>query len=410
MITLAMHKCLSIRFPWLPIFVALLLSATNNATAIEPVLAPVANEKLKEYNTVLTRMREEYVDVLDDNMLIEASIKGMVNRIDPEGEYLDREAFKELSGEASKNMASVGLEIGREDEWLKVVAPLDDSPAYYADIRSGDLIVEIDHVYVKNMTLTEGVSRLRGKPNTKVTVTVMRKGEDQPRDISLTRQMIKLQSVKSRMLETGYAYVRIARLQENTLSMLTTHLKQLYKLAEPKGLILDLRNNSGGLLHAAVGVAAIFLQPKAVVASMTGRTKDTNMILLAESGFYIRTGPDFTKEIPAGIKTVPLIVIVNHGSAAGAEIIAGALQDHQRAMIIGQPTFGRATLQTIMPLPSGAALKLTTAHWHTPRGRSVRSSGIVPDVILPKKGDMPGINDYLDEVLAQLKKSQGTKH
>lgn len=213
-------------------------------------------------------MREEYVDVLDDNMLIEASIKGMVNRIDPEGEYLDREAFKELSGEASKNMASVGLEIGREDGWLKVVAPLDDSPAYYADIRSGDLIIKIDHVYVKNMTLTEGVSRLRGKPNTTVTVTVVRKGEDQPRDISLTRQMIKLQSVKFSMLETGYAYVRIASLQQSTLSMLTTHLKQLYKLGEPKGLILDLRNNSGGLLHAAVGVAAIFLQPKAIVASM----------------------------------------------------------------------------------------------------------------------------------------------
>ena len=404
-----MHKYLSIRFCGLPL-IALLLGAPSNVTAIEPTLAPVAIEKLKEYNTVLTRMREEYVDVLNDNMLIEASIKGMVNRIDPEGEYLDREAFKELSGEASKNMASVGLEIGREDEWLKVVAPLDDSPAYYADIRSGDLIVEIDHVYVKNMTLTEGVSRLRGKPNTNVTVTVMRKGEDQPRDISLTRQMIKLQSVKSRMLETGYAYVRIARLQENTLSMLTTHLKQLYKLAEPKGLILDLRNNSGGLLHAAVGVAAIFLQPKAVVASMTGRTKDTNMILLAESGFYIRTGPDFTKEIPAGIKTVPLIVIVNHGSAAGAEIIAGALQDHQRAIIIGQPTFGRATLQTIMPLQSGAALKLTTAHWHTPRGRSVRSTGIVPDVVFPEQRGIPGTSDYLDEVLVILKKRQGTEH
>lgn len=404
-----MHKYLSIRFCGLP-FVALLLGASDNATAIEPTLAPVAIEKLKEYNTVLTRMREEYVDVLADNVLIEASIKGMVNRIDPEGEYLDREAFKELSGEASKNMASVGLEIGREDGWLKVVAPLDDSPAYYADIRSGDLIIKIDHVYVKNMTLTEGVSRLRGKPNTTVTVTLVRKGEEQPRDISLTRQMIKLQSVKFRMLETGYAYVRIASLQQSTLAMLTTHLKQLYKLGEPKGLILDLRNNTGGLLNAAVGVAAIFLQPKAVVASMTGRTKDTNMTLLAESGFYIRTGPDFTKEIPPGIKTLPLVVIVNHGSAAGAEIIAGALQDHQRAIIIGQPTFGRATLQTIMPLQSGAALKLTTAHWHTPRGRSVRSTGIVPDVVFPEQRGIPGTSDYLDEVLVILKKRQGTEH
>ena len=405
-----MHKYLFVRLGWLQILVALLLGAPYNATAIEPALAPGAIEKLKEFNIVLTRMREEYVEVLDDNTLIEASIKGMVSRIDPEGEYLDREAFKELTGEASKNMAAVGLEIVRENEWLKVVAPLDGSPAYYADIRSGDLIIKIDHVYVKNMTLTEGVSRLRGKPNTRVTITLVRKGEDQPRDISLTRQMIKLQSVKFRMLEPDYAYVRIAKLQENTLTMLTTHLKQMYQLSEPKGLILDLRNNSGGLLHGAVGVAAIFLQPKAIVASMTGRTKDTNITLLAESEFYIRTGPDFTKEIPAGIKMLPLIVIVNHGSAAGAEIIASSLQDHQRAIIVGQPTFGRTTLQTVMPLQSGAALKLTTARWHTPKGKSVSSMGITPDVILPEKNDLLDTSDYLDEVLVILKNRQSIKH
>lgn len=280
-----MPKYLAEPFAWLPILVTLLMSAPNTATAVEPSLGPVAVDELKEFNTVLTRVREHYVEVLDNPALIEASIKGMVNRIDPEGEYIDRETLKALSGEASKNMASVGLEIGREGEWLKVVAPLDDSPAYYADIRSGDLIMKIDHVYVKNMTLTEVASRLRGKPDTTVTVTRLRKGEDQPRDISLTRQIIKSQSVKFRMLEAGYAYVRIASLQQGTLSMLTTHLKQLYTLGEPKGLILDLRNNTGGLLHAAVGVAAIFLQPKAVVASMTGRTEESNMTLLAESGF-----------------------------------------------------------------------------------------------------------------------------
>lgn len=405
-----MPKYLAEPFAWLPILVTLLMSAPNTATAVEPSLGPVAVDELKEFNTVLTRVREHYVEVLDNPALIEASIKGMVNRIDPEGEYIDRETLKALSGEASKNMASVGLEIGREGEWLKVVAPLDDSPAYYADIRSGDLIMKIDHVYVKNMTLTEVASRLRGKPDTTVTVTRLRKGEDQPRDISLTRQIIKSQSVKFRMLEAGYAYVRIASLQQGTLSMLTTHLKQLYTLGEPKGLILDLRNNTGGLLHAAVGVAAIFLQPKAVVASMTGRTEESNMTLLAESGFYIRTGPDFTKEIPAAIKMLPLVVIVNRGSAAGAEILAGALQDHQRAIIVGQPTFGRATVQTLLPLQSGAALRLTTARWYTPSGKSVRSTGIVPDVVFPEKGDLLGGQDALDEVLALLKNRESTKH
>jgi len=268
-----------------------------------------------------------------------------------------------------------------------VVSPIEDTPAYRAGIKSGDLIIRLDETPVKGMSLNDAVKRMRGKPNTPIKLTVLRKGEPKPLEITLIRDVIKVQSVKSKLVEPGYGYLRVVQFQERSGENMARHLNTLYKDGRLKGLVLDLRNDPGGLLNGAVGVSAAFLPPKSVVVTTDGRTEDAKRKYLAITEDYLRGGSDdYLKSLPAAVKTVPMVVLVNGGSASASEIVAGALQDHKRALIMGTQTFGKGSVQTIMPLGNSTAIKLTTARYYTPSGRSIQAKGITPDIVIEEPG------------------------
>jgi len=280
----------------------------------------------------------------------------------------------------------LGIEVGMEDGFVKVVAPIDDSPASRAGIKSGDLIVRLNDAAVKGMTLNDAVKRMRGKPNTQITLTIVRKGEAKPLVVTLTRAIIKIQSVKSKLLEPGYVYFRVTQFQEHTGEYLAREIERLFKANQGpmRGLVLDLRNDPGGLLNGAVAVSAAFLPQGSLVVYTDGRTDDAKMRLNANPEHYLRGRgkEDYVKRLPPELKTVPMVVLVNSGSASASEIVAGALQDHQRAVIMGQSTFGKGSVQTILPLNNNTAIKLTTARYFTPNGRSIQAKGIIPDILL----------------------------
>jgi carboxyl-terminal processing protease len=277
----------------------------------------------------------------------------------------------------------LGIEVGMEDGFVKVISPIEDTPAYRAGLKSGDLIIKLDDTSVKGLTLNDAVKRMRGKPKTNLRVTIFRKGEAKPFEVTLTREVIKVQSVKSKVVEPGYAWVRLTQFQENTTQSMVKHINELYKAGPIKGLVLDLRNDPGGLLNSAVGISAAFLPPKVTVTSTDGRTEDAKRQYTAQPEDYLRGNQeDFLKQLPAGIKSVPMVVLVNSGSASASEIVAGALQDHKRALIMGTQTFGKGSVQTVLPLPGNTAIKLTTARYYTPSGRSIQAKGITPDIIV----------------------------
>ena len=264
-----------------------------------------------------------------------------------------------------------------------MISPIEDTPAFRAGIKAGDLIIKLDETSVKGMALNDAVKRMRGKPKTNIVLTIMRKGEAKPIVVTLVREVIKVQSVKSKVVEPGYGYVRVVQFQEQTAASLAQHLDRLVKQGDLKGLVLDLRNDPGGLLHGAVGVSAAFLPPGALVVSTDGRADDAKRKYVASPEDYLRgSRDDFIRGIPASIKTVPMVVLVNGGSASASEIVAGALQDHKRAVVMGTQSFGKGSVQTILPLNSNAAIKLTTARYFTPNGRSIQAKGIVPDIIV----------------------------
>ena len=270
-----------------------------------------------------------------------------------------------------------------EDGFVKVISPIEDTPAFRAGVKPGDLIIKLDDTPVKGMTLNDAVKRMRGKPKTQITLTITRKGESAPIIVTLTRDVIRVQSVVSKMIEPGYGFVRVRAFQENTTESLVKHLEGLFKQGQVKGLVLDLRNDPGGLLHGAVAVSAAFLPQKTLVVSTDGRTEDARRKFYASPEDYLRGNrDDILRRLPDGIKTVPMVVLVNTGSASASEIVAGALQDHKRAAIMGTPTFGKGSVQTIMPLGNSTAIKLTTARYYTPSGRSIQARGIVPDVLV----------------------------
>jgi carboxyl-terminal processing protease len=266
---------------------------------------------------------------------------------------------------------------------VKVVAPIEDTPAFRAGVKAGDLIIKLDETNVKGMTLNDAVKRMRGKPNTDITLTIIRKGDPKPKIVTLTRAVIQIQSVKNKLIEPGYAYVRVTQFQEHTPEKLAAALDSMWKQSngQVKGMILDLRNDPGGLLNAAVAISAAFLPQNALVVYTDGRTEDSKMRLYASSEYYLRgSKEDYLKKLPASVKTVPMVVLVNGGSASASEIVAGALQDHKRAIIMGTQTFGKGSVQTILPLGNNTAIKLTTARYYTPNGRSIQAKGIVPDI------------------------------
>ncbi|TMH46276.1 MAG: S41 family peptidase, partial [Betaproteobacteria bacterium] len=277
----------------------------------------------------------------------------------------------------------LGIEVGMEEGFVKVVSPIEDTPAFRAGLKPGDFIIKIDDTSVKGMTLNDAVKRMRGKPKTTIRLTILRKGEPKPFEVTLTRDIIRVQSVKSKLIEPGYGWVRVAQFQEHTGENLVKHVEGLYKNGPLKGLILDLRNDPGGLLNGAVGISSAFLPRGVVVVSTDGRTEDAKRKFIAAPEDYLRGNrEDYLKNLPAAVKTVPMVVLVNGGSASASEIVAGALQDHKRATVLGTPTFGKGSVQTILPLGNNTAIKLTTARYYTPSGRSIQAKGITPDVLI----------------------------
>jgi carboxyl-terminal processing protease len=347
---------------------------------------PLPIEELRAFTEVFGRVKSDYVEPVEDKKLITEAINGMLTGLDPHSAYLDQEAFKELQVGTQGEFGGLGIEVGMEDGFVKVVSPIDDSPASRAGLKPGDLIVKLDEASVKGMTLNDAVKRMRGKPNTQITLTIVRKGEQKPIVVTLTRAVIKIQSVKSKLLEPGYAYFRVTQFQEHTGETLAKAINTLFKQnhGQMKGIVLDLRNDPGGLLNGAVAVSAAFLKPKALVVYTDGRTEDSKMRLTATPDDYLRgrAKDDYIRSLPPEIKTVPMVVLVNGGSASASEIVAGALQDHKRAVIMGQQSFGKGSVQTILPLGNNTAIKLTTARYYTPNGRSIQAKGITPDIPL----------------------------
>jgi carboxyl-terminal processing protease len=347
--------------------------------------SPIPLEEIRQFTEVYNAVKANYVEPVDDKKLMQEAISGMLSGLDPHSAYLDNEGFKDLQTSTQGEFGGLGMEIGTEDGAIKVIAPIDDTPAARAGIKGGDLIFKIDEQVTRGLTVTEAVKLMRGKPKTPVTLTVLRKGETQPLEFKLVRDVIRVQSVKSNLIEPGYGYVRIAQFQERTTEDLVKHVNELYKQGPLKGLVIDLRNDPGGLLHSAIGVSAAFLPARTVVVTTDGRTPDARRKFVAAQEDYQRgRGEDILARLPKEVKSVPIVVLVNGASASASEIVAGALQDHKRATVIGTPTFGKGSVQTIIPLrlegDSSAAIKLTTARYYTPSGRSIQAKGIVPDL------------------------------
>ncbi|HKJ07877.1 MAG TPA: S41 family peptidase [Gammaproteobacteria bacterium] len=325
--------------------------------------------QLREFTNVYARIKKDYVEPVSDNTLMQDAIRGMMAGLDPHSAYLDKRQFKELQVGTTGQFGGLGIEVGMEDGFIKVVSPIDDTPAQRAGIKSGDLIIRLDDTPVKGMTLNDAVNRMRGKPGTKITLTVVREGAQKPLKFTLTRAIIHVKSVKSRMLEPGYGYVRISQFQAKTGNAVVDAVDKLKKEAggSLKGLVLDLRNNPGGVLNAAVAVSDAFIK-KGLIVYTKGRVPDSRLRFSATPGDILHGAP--------------MVVLVNQGSASASEIVSGALQDHHRAIIMGQQTFGKGSVQTIVPLGNGTAIKLTTARYYTPSGRSIQAEGITPDVRL----------------------------
>ncbi|MDD4880791.1 MAG: S41 family peptidase [Gallionellaceae bacterium] len=365
--------------------VALGAALTLNFSAVaEREQEPLPIEDLRAFAEIFGKIKSDYVEPVEDKKLITEAINGMLSGLDPHSAYLDQEAFKEMQVGTQGEFGGLGIEVGMEDGFVKVVSPIEDTPAFKAGLKSGDLIIKLDDTPVKGMTLNDAVKRMRGKPGTDITLTIIRKGENKPVIATLTRAIIKIKSVKYKLAEPGYGYVRVTQFQEHTGENLVAALKELETANKGtlKGLILDLRNDPGGLLNTAVGVAGAFLKPGELVVYTDGRTEDAKMKLTNSRENYLRHGDtDYLKSLPAWIKDVPMVVLVNGGSASASEIVAGALQDHKRALIVGTQSFGKGSVQTILPLANGTAIKLTTARYFTPNGRSIQAKGITPDIV-----------------------------
>ncbi|MCA3177235.1 MAG: S41 family peptidase [Burkholderiales bacterium] len=365
-----------------------LISLGITAVAQRDARASLPLEELRQLSDVFGAIKAFYVEPVEDKKLINEAISGMVTGLDPHSAFLDADAFKELQVGTQGEFGGLGIEVGTEDGFVKVVSPIEDTPAFRAGVKAGDLIIKIDEKPTKGMPLNDAVKLMRGKPKTTVVLTLSRKGEPRPIVVSLTRDVIRVQSVRSKMIEPGFGYVRLTQFQEMTVDNLVRHLGNLDKQGPLKGLVLDLRNDPGGLLHGAVGVSAAFLPQRTLVVSTDGRTEDAKRKYIASPEDYMRgSREDLLARLPAWTKSVPMVVLVNAGSASASEIVAGALQDHKRAVIIGTQTFGKGSVQSILPLTNNTAIKLTTARYFTPAGRSIQAKGITPDFLVEETPD-----------------------
>ena len=365
-----------------------------DALAQKNASSPLPIEELRQLADVFGLIKTDYVEPVEDKKLLTEAISGMVASLDPHSAYLDKKAFKELRESTQGKFVGLGIEVGMEDGYVKVIAPIEDSPAYKAGLKPGDLITRLDSTPVKGMTLDDAVKRMRGEPNTKSTLTVALKDEDKPLLITITRQEIRVQSVKSKIVEPGYGWVRVSQFQEPTVEDMAKKIAALYA-QDPnmKGLILDLRNDPGGVLPGAIGVSAAFLPKDVPVVSTNGQIADSKATYLARRDFYAtRVNNDPLARLPEAVKKVKMVVLVNSGSASASEIVAGALQDYKRATVMGTQTFGKGSVQTIRQISADTAVKLTTARYYTPNGRSIQARGIVPDLIVDEYADGDGMN------------------
>jgi carboxyl-terminal processing protease len=376
--------------------VLLSLVLSTSCIADDKVATPDAGllplEELRTFTRVYDHVRNGYVDEIDDAKLLEYAIKGMISELDPHSAYLDKEAFADLQASTSGEFGGVGLEVSLDEGFIKVVTPIDDSPSAKAGIMSGDIVIRIDDKPVKGMDLNKAVNLMRGPKNSPIKITVMREGVDQPLDFNLLRDLIKVQSVRTRILEQDYFYIRLAQFQLDTGKDVAKKLReQLKKNPDTKGVILDLRNNPGGVLQASVEVADAFLDGGQVVYTQ-GRLDNSNIGYNAEAG-------DITNNLP-------LVVLINDGSASASEIVAGALQDHKRAVIMGTRSFGKGSVQSVIPISNDRAIKLTTALYYTPNGRSIQAQGIEPDVDV-ERVEITAIQKGLDTTEADLARHLG---
>lgn len=326
-------------------------------------------EELRAFSEVYARIKRDYVEEVDDKTLLEYAVRGMLTGLDPHSNYLNTAQYDDLRASTQGEFGGLGIEIGEENGYVKVIAPIDDTPAQQAGVQSGDLIIRLDGRPIKGMSLTDAVKLMRGEPGTDISLTILRQGQKQPLTLKLTRAVVQVRSVKSRMLEPGLGYVRISQFQSRTADDVVAAVNQLKEQAGGRlnGLVLDLRNNPGGLVTGAVGVSDAFLRDGKIVYT-DGRSQ-------RGSNAWHATPDDI-------IDDAPMVVLVNEGSASASEIVAGALQDHKRAIIVGTQTFGKGSVQTILPLRDGGAVKLTTSRYFTPSGRSIQAAGITPDVPL----------------------------
>ncbi|OQX15302.1 MAG: peptidase S41 [Thiothrix lacustris] len=352
-------------------------------------------DELQQFSEVYTRIKENYVEDVKDKDLMTNAIRGMLSNLDPHSAYLDEEEFKELQVGTSGEFGGLGIEVGMEDGFVKVISPIDDTPAQKAGLQAGDLIIRLDETPVKGMTLNDAVKLMRGKPGSNIDLMIVREGKDKPFKVSLKRDIIQVKSVKQRLLEPGYGYVRITSFQAKTTESLLEGIETLKKENKDKlrGLVLDLRNNPGGVLNAAVGVSDAFLESGKIVYT-EGRVADAKMEYNANQG--------------DAMDNAPIVVLVNQGSASASEIVAGALKDHKRALIVGQKTFGKGSVQTVLQLDEKTAVKLTTARYFTPSGRSIQAEGITPDIelkALKVKGD-----EETDDALDPVSEASLSKH
>ena len=328
-------------------------------------------DEIRTFTEVFQKIKDDYVEEVDDKTLLENAIRGMLAGLDPHSNYLDSKAYQGLQEGTTGEFGGLGIEVGMENGFVKVISPIDDTPAYRAGLQAGDLIIKMDNTPIKGMDLSDAIKLMRGKVGTDINLTIVREGAEAPFEVVVTRDIITVKSVRSRTLESGYGYLRISSFQSHTGEDLIKSLKKLKKEngSKLKGLVLDLRNNPGGLLGAAVAVSDSFLT-KGLIVYTQGRLKNSEL--------------RFNAKPSAALEKTPMVVLVNGGSASASEIVAGALQDHRRAVIMGSPTFGKGSVQTVLPMKNDAAVKLTTARYYTPSGRSIQAEGIQPDVMIKR--------------------------
>jgi carboxyl-terminal processing protease len=366
-------------------------AAQPQAKAAQSETVPI--DELRAFAEIFGRIKQDYVEPVDDNVLLEQAIRGMLSGLDPHSSYLDAEEYKELQVGTTGKFGGLGIEVGLEDGFVKVIAPIDDTPAQRAGVKAGDLIIRLDGKPVKGMTLPEAVSVMRGEPGSKINLTIVRENEDKPLTFSISRDIIKVASVKSRMLEPGFGYLRISHFQASTTDDVVKAVKELKADSDGaiNGMVLDLRNNPGGVLNSAVSVSDAFLGEGLIVYTK-GRFAEAELEYKAKPGDIL--------------EGAPLVVLVNSGSASASEIVAGALQDHRRALIMGTRTFGKGSVQSVLPVTRGAAVKLTTARYYTPSGRSIQAEGIEPDI----RVEQVKVSKRETEEIGLLKESDLARH